>query len=397
MLLYEYEGKKLLEEAGISVPKSIIISYSELTAQSYKQVLKQVQDDNVGVVLKAQVLSGKRAQAGGIMVINNPAELDKRLTELFTKTINQEKVETVLVEEKVDFDKEYYLSLSYDTDVRGPVLTISDQGGTGIEERGAKSFPIDILDPQRSLQGVEIDLDKEVLGKVIKAFFDNDCLLLEINPLVKTKTGEWMALDAKVRLDDNAFGRHQDWNFPPRSVPGHIPTPNEIEAKKIDETDYRGTAGSAYFDFDGDIAILASGGGASLTAMDTLIAQGGKPANYTEYSGNPPKEKVEKLTQIVLSKPNLHGLWVVGAVANFTDIYQTLLGFLEGLRKAEESLGKKFDFPIVIRRGGPNAEQAFEMLRQVSDFDLRLYGPETSITESAKIMANLAKKYATSK
>ncbi len=139
---------------------------------------------------------------------------------------------------------------------------------------------------------------------------------------------------------------------------------------------------------------MSSGGGASLTAMDALIKNGGKPANYTEYSGNPSKEKVQKLTKIVLSKPDLNGLWIVGAVANFTDVYETLSGIIEGLRETEKELGRKFHFPIVIRRGGPRDKEAFEMLRQVKDFDLHLYGEETSISQSAVIMAKLAKEYA---
>jgi len=223
----------------------------------------------------------------------------------------------------------------------------------------------------------------------LKAFFDNDCLLLEINPLVES-AGKLIALDAKVNLDDTAGGRHKERLLPTRSIPGHISSKNEIEAKKIDENDYRGTAGSTYFDLDGDIAVLASGGGASLTAMDALLATGGSPANYTEYSGNPPKEKVEKLSKIVLSKKNLHALWVVGAIANFTDIYETLSGFLDALRK----INPKPDYPIVIRRGGPNDKKAFEMLKKNKDFDLHLYGQETTITESAKIVAGLAKNYA---
>lgn len=189
--------------------------------------------------------------------------------------------------------------------------------------------------------------------------------------------------------------RHEDWNFSPRSVPGYKPTEGEIAAKKIDQEDYRGTAGSSYFDLDGDIAVLSSGGGVSLTALDSLIASGGKPANFTEYSGNPPKEKVVKLTKIVLNKPNIHGLWVIGTVvANFTDIYETLSGLIEGLRQAQAQLHKQFNFPIVIRRGGPRDKEAFEMLKGVKDFNLILQGPETSIAKSAEIMAKLALDYA---
>jgi citryl-CoA synthetase large subunit len=384
MILYEFEGKKILQDAGIEIP-----NFEVLEDSNQKLNLK------FPVVLKAQVLSGKRADAGGIIMIETEQDLEKGLKELFSKTINKEKVQKVLVEEKANIDEEYYLSLSYDTETRGPILTVSSSGGTGIEERESKTYPVSPLNPKESLEGFDLlGIEKEVVFNLLTPFFEADLLLLEINPLVKNKDGVWMALDAKIKTDDTAKGRHPEWEFPPRSAPGHNPTEREIEAKKIDEGDYRGTAGSTYFDLEGDIAILASGGGASITAMDALIAAGGKAANYTEYSGNPPKEKVERLTKIVLSKPNLHGLWIVGALANFTDIYETLSGFIEGLRYSEKELGRKIDYPIVIRRAGPNDKKAFEMLKkEAKDFDLHLYGEETSITASSEVVARLALKY----
>ncbi|MBI2022373.1 hypothetical protein HYS97_00780 [Candidatus Daviesbacteria bacterium] len=409
MILYEYEGKKLLADAGIKIPRAELVESKD-------------QDITFSgpAVLKAQVLSGKRADAGGIIIVDTKLGAVNSIKELFGKTINKEQVGKILVEELVDFESEYYLSISYDTEIRGPVLSISQSGGTGIEERGAKTYPIDPTRPEKNLISIakEYGLKMDLLNKLIVLFFEQDMLLLEINPLVKVDDDKWYALDAKVKLDDTASGRHKDdpstsslrgddstelaevsvepgqgWNFPPRAVPGHTSTQRELEAKKIDDGDYRGTAGSTYFDLEGDIAILASGGGASITAMDALTKVGGKPANYTEYSGNPPKEKVEKLTTIVLSKPGLNGLWIVGALANFTDIYETLSGFIDGLRQVEKNLGKKLDFPIVIRRAGPNDKKAFEMLREVKDFDLHLYGEETSISESAKVIAKLAKEY----
>jgi citryl-CoA synthetase large subunit len=384
MILYEYEGKKILSNSGVSVPASRLVTSKD-----------EEIDLNFPVVLKAQVLSGKRADAGGILFAQNQEEYKTQLVKLIGSEINKEKVEKVLVEEKADIKSEYYISISYNTETRGPVLTFSKSGGTGIEERGAENFLIDPLEP---LSGLPSDLGKDLILKLINIFFEQDCLLLEINPLVKDEKGDWVALDAKIKLDDFAKPRHKDWDFSPRSAPGHTPTRGEIEAKKIDEGDYRGTAGSSYFDLDGDIAVLSSGGGVSLTALDSLINYGGRPANFTEYSGNPPKEKVAKLTKIVLDKPNIHGLWVIGTVvANFTDIFETLSGFIEGLREAEKALGRKFDFPIVIRRGGPRVEEAYEMLKKVEDFDLHLQGPETSIAQSAKEMADLAQKYAETK
>lgn len=380
MILYEYEGKELLQAAKIRVPRS------ELLTSSEEKITIPFP-----VVLKAQVLSGKRAAVGGIVIVENEPDLRRSLSEMFAKCINNEKVEKILVEEKVDISKELYVSISYDTDTRAPLLSVSESGGTGIEERGATTTVINILD-----RSAKSDLiDDAFLSPLIELFFSSDCTLLEINPLVKTKSGTWVALDAKVKLDDDAKNRHKDWTYPQRFPSGRAPTQREMDAKKIDEGDYRGTAGSAYFDLDGDIAVLSSGGGVSLTAMDALIAVGGKPANFTEYSGNPPKEKVVKLTKIVLSKPRIRGLWVVGTVAaNFTDIYETLSGLIEGLREAEVELGKKFDFPIVIRRGGPRDKEAFDMLRQVKDFNLTLQGEEVSIAQSAKIMTDLSKSYA---
>lgn len=381
MILYEYEGKKLLEAAGITIPSG--------------QLISSLQDDlniKYPVVLKAQVLSGKRSDAGGIIVCDEISNFKFLISKLFGKIINNEKVEKILVEEKVEIEKEFYLSLSYDTTFRQPVLTFSEAGGTGIEERKSEIIPINPLSP---LTKLTTPFGDSFLKKIIDLFFKSDATLIEINPLVITASGDWIALDAKVNLDDTAFGRHPEWkDYTPRSVAGYTPTKNEIEAKKIDEGDYRGTAGSTYFDFDGDIAILASGGGASITAMDALIAVGGKAANFTEYSGNPPREKVEKLTKIVLSKPNLHGLWIVGALANFTDIYETLSGIVDGLRQAQVKLSKKIDYPIVIRRAGPRDAEAFDMLKKVSDLDLHVYGEETSIPESAKIITDLAREYA---
>lgn len=383
MILYEYEGKELLLKSGINIPQSRLVS-----AAGEKIEMR------FPIVLKAQVLSGKRADAGGILFAENEEDYEKQITKLLGSVINKEKVEKVLVEEKIVVEKEYYVSISYNTETRGPVLSISQSGGTGIEDRGVETFPVNPLNPGGSLPEI---LDKQVLEKLISLFFEQDCLLLEVNPLIQTKSGEWIALDAKVKLDDFAKPRHKDWEFGPRSAPGHTSTKGEIEAKKIDEGDYRGTAGSSYFDLDGDIAVLSSGGGVSLTALDSLINYGGKPANFTEYSGNPPKEKVAKLTKVVLDKPGIHGLWVIGTVvANFTDIYETLSGFMEGLRQAQAELGTKFNFPIVIRRGGPRVEEAYEMLKKVNDFDLHLQGEETSIAQSAKSMADLAKKYALS-
>ncbi|MBI4039084.1 acetate--CoA ligase family protein [Candidatus Daviesbacteria bacterium] len=394
MQLFEFEGKELFKICGINVPKSQLITFEKLdsssSATSTPLSTGSLRVRMTGeVVLKAQVLSGKRADAGGIVKVTKINDLRFKIKELFQRTINGEKVEKILVEEMVDIVREYYLSFSYSTETRGPVLTFG-AGGTGVESKGkSKSFEVNIL----------IGVDKEVLKhlpgelvdtakKLWEVFIKYDCELAEINPLSLDKNGKVWALDAKVILDDDADFR-REVKFEERNLFGRPPAKAEIEARKIDEGDHRGTSGSVYWDLPGDIAVMAAGGGGSVVNMDALIALGGKPANYTEHSGNPPREKLKKLTKIVLSKPNLKGCWFVGGTANFTDIYETLMGFVEGLRE----LKPRPAYPIVIRRGGPRDKEAFEELKRIGKeegFDFHIYGKETPMTSTAKIMVELA-------
>ena len=382
MLLFEFEGKKLFKSCGINVSSS--------------QILNQVQDDisiKAPLVLKAQVLSGKRADSGGIILVENKDLVVDSVKELFGKTINGQKAEALLVEERVDVDKEYYLSFSYSTETRSPILTFG-KGGTGVESHFAKAsrdkeagtYPVDIL---KGFQGENVPEElKETAKKLWEVFTKYDCELVEINPLVIDKEGKVWALDAKVILDDDADFR-REIKFPERNLFGRPPTDSEIEARKIDQGDHRGTAGSVYWDLDGDIAVIAAGGGGSIVNMDALLAYGGKPANYTEHSGNPPREKLKKLTKLVLSKPNLKGCWFVGGTANFTDIYETLMGFVGGLREIKP----KPTYPIVIRRGGPRDQEAFEALREIGkkeSFNFHIFGRETPMTQTAKTIVDLA-------
>lgn len=386
MLLYEFEGKKLFKSCGINIPKSQLIESIDSSL-----ALRMTN----GVVLKAQTLSGKRAESGGIIKVKEIKDLGLKIKELFGKTINGEKVTKILIEEMIPHDEEYYLSFSYSTETRTPIMTFG-KGGTGAEEKGAKTYPVDIL---MGCQGENVPEElKETAIKLWEVFTKYDCELVEINPLVVAKNpsasdgrsgqSHVVALDAKVILDDDATFRREE-KFEERNLFGRAPTQAEIEARKIDEGDHRGTSGSVYWDLDGNIAVIAAGGGGSVVNMDALIACGGKPANYTEHSGNPPREKLQKLTEIVLSKPGLKGCWFVGGTANFTDIYETLMGFVEGLK----NIKPKPQFPIVIRRGGPRDKEAFAALEEIGKlegFDFHIYGRETPMTQTAKIMVDLA-------
>lgn len=405
MKLYEFEGHKVLASAGINSPVFIV-------CQTLAQVKAARTKLKFPVVAKVQVLSGGRGRAGGVRVCSREAQLLEFAKEFLgksfpSKSLGGERVKYILLAQKVSFEAEYYISIAYDTAARKPFVLFSQKGGMEIEEV-AREDPESILkiyiDPtfgpaKSDFKKFPVPLD--FIEKLWEAFSKNDCRLMEINPLVKTRdgpssgageAGKFLALDAKVILDDNGLARHAEIDFIAKGAISAEPSERELAAKKIDEGDYRGSAGSAFLDLSGDIAILASGGGASLLVMDSVAASGGKAANYTEYSGNPSREKVEKLTKIVLSRPGLCGCLVAGAVANFTDIYETLSGFADGLK----SIKPKVAYPVVIRRGGPRQQEAYKMLESLAKregFDIHLFGPQTPISVAAKEMVELSEQY----
>lgn len=394
MKLYEFEGKQLLARGGILTPLGDIIHRDSEAA------LKRFTADEV--ILKAQMLEGKRGKNGYIFSPGDWSEVQAKTQQWF----KSQKVASVLIEEKLKKSEEYYVSCLYNTIPRQAEVVFSAYGGTDIEELSQKfpkaivRLPIDALEglapwqarqlvKDGGLESADIVRVADILVRLYNIYNKYDCRVAEINPLIKTVDGELIAADAKIELDDNALFR-----LPVGLLPDRLPTeenPREKAAKEIDSFDYRGSAGSTYIDLPGDIGVLASGGGASMMAMDMLIGAGGRPANFTEYSGNPPRSKVKRLTEIVLSKPNLKGLWIVGATANFTDIFETLMGVVEGLRSSTVAT----KIPIVIRRAGPRDEEAFAMLRKIKKdegFDLYLFGNETSIGKSAEVMVEKTKK-----
>lgn len=394
MKLYEFEGHAILKKGGIKSPFFI-------TCSDFSEIVQARKRLKFPIVVKVQVLSGKRGKSGGIKVCTTEAALNSFAKENFGKDFQGEEVKFITLAEKIEIEKEYYISITYDTDKKIPFLLFCEEGGVDIEEVKAK-------DPQKILR---VDINpvlgpsQKDLAKIFPkesnfsdfalrlwdVFWQYDCRLCEVNPLAQSG-GSLIAVDAKVILDDSGLVRHKNIDVLPKGAVSAIPTQRELAAKKIDVEDYRGSAGSTFIEFDGDIAVLASGGGASLLVMDALLAFGAKPANYTEYSGNPPRDKVAKLTEITLEREDLSGCLVAGAYANFTDIYETLAGFADGLLRIKQ----KPTFPIVVRRGGPRQEEAYEMLEKIAKkegFDFHLFGPDTPISVACKKMAELSKKF----
>lgn len=393
MNLYEFEGKQLFEKHGIKIPRGVVVRRRDDFAIKYNEL--GVTD----VVIKAQVLSGKRGKSGGIKFASSAEEVVAACVEIFAMEVRGQYVAAIRIEEKLAIVEEHYLSITYDTNKKQPVLIYSAEGGMDIEdvaEENIQKVLVDIRHPSLTLplagEGTDSPPAKGELEGVVSSLWDcflqEDCRIVEINPLIKTSQGEWIAADAKVAIDDDAFFRHKEWEaLEPRSMMGRLPTEREIAVKKIDEGEnyYRGTAGK-YIEMDGDIALILNGGGASIANMDAIINLGLKPANYTEYSGNPPREKVYELAKLVLSKPGIRGLWMCGVVANFTNMRETFLGIIDVLDDLKPS------YPIVVRRDGPESAEAIRLVQECAErnhLNLQIFNKEMSMTASAKILADL--------
>lgn len=351
MKLYETEAKEILEKRGLKVPG----------------------DSSNRKVVKAQILASDRKKHGGVQFAESKEEAEKLAKEMKDSEIKGHEVKDVLIEDKVEIQKEYYIAFLWDTEERRPAILFSEDGGSGIEDREVEKR---LLGPEEDFSFLRKDL-RSVAEKLFEAFLEEDIEFLEVNPLA-FDGDEFVVVDALIELEDDASFRH-DWDYPERTEFAREKTDREIKAEKIDEDDYRGLAGK-YTELEGDIGMMLAGGGASLTNMDALIEAGGKPANYTEYGGNPPTEKVYKLSKVIMSK-DIEGLLHVGGTANNTNILRTMKGFIQALREEEP------DYPIVIRRDGPQADEAFELLREVKEelsLDMELYRNDLTMTESSE-------------
>lgn len=394
MKLKEFEAKQLFEKVGIPVSRGILVSKLDDIPYFREERL-----------LKVQTLAGGRGKAGGVCLVKNAEEARKLASRFLHSTFMGENITEILLDEKIGIAKELYVGVLFDTSLRQPVIIYSESGGINIEEfkkknsekikvkeityhQGLTEGEINELTKDSTLLPTVILKVREVMKKAYACFTRFDCRMLEINPLVITTKNEVVAVDAVIVLDDEARFR---WEIPfPERTNNRPVTKREAAAHLIDKEDYRGVAGKTFVDLDGDIAILTSGGGATMTIMDALVEYGGKPANFTEYSGNPPTEKVEQLTKIVLDKKNLSGLLVAGVIANFTNIAETLRGVLNVLIEV------KPDFPIVIRRAGPHDEEAKAMLleaKQKYGLDIHYYDEKVPLTQAAKLMVELSELY----
>jgi succinyl-CoA synthetase beta subunit len=363
MNVHEYQGKEILRNYGVKVPNGKVAFTVEEAVEAAKELGSSV------VVVKAQIHAGGRGKAGGVKVAKNLDEVRTYATEILGKTLvthqtgpEGKEVKRLLIEEGCDIKKEYYIGLVLDRATSRVVLMASEEGGTEIEEV-AEATPEKIfkeeIDPVLGLMPYQarriafnINIPKELVNQAVKfmmglynAYIEKDCSIAEINPLVVTGDGQVMALDAKLNFDSNALYR-QKAVLEYRDLEEE--DPKEIEASKYD---------LSYISLDGNIGCMVNGAGLAMATMDIVKHYGGDPANFLDVGGGATAEKVTEAFKIILSDPNVKGIFVniFGGIMK-CDVIAT------GVVEAAKQVG--LEVPLVVRLEGTNVDLGKQILNE---------------------------------
>ncbi len=362
MKIHEYQAKAILREFGVPVPNGEV---ADTPAQA-KVIASKLGGK---VVVKAQVHAGGRGKAGGVKLADDPAAAEaaaKQILGMMLKTPQTPpegiKVLKVLVEEAGHIATELYLSITLDRAKGTHVVMASQAGGMEIEEVAA-SQPEKIIrewtDPALGLQpfqarnlafglGLSGDQFKSGVALILnlfRAYLDKDCSLAEINPLVVTRDGRVLALDAKLNFDDNALYRRKEI-VALRDI--NEETPLDVEASKY---------GLNYIKLDGNVGCMVNGAGLAMATMDIIKLAGGEPANFLDVGGGASPEQIENAFRILSSDP--------GVKAVFINVFGGILRcdrLAEGVITAVKKLGLKM--PVVVRMEGTNVELGKKMLAE---------------------------------
>ena len=360
MKIHEYQGKEVLAEHGVPVPRGIVITESGAARAAAEELGGRV-------VVKAQIHAGGRGKGGGVKLADDPDEAVKFAEEILGMTLVTKQtgpegklVRTVLIEEALPIDRELYLGVVLDRSEGFPVMMASRFGGMEIEEVAAENpdailkahFDPDIgLHPYLSRRlafglGLEGDAFKagvKFMHALANAYSETDASLLEINPLVITTDGKVIALDAKMNVDDSAMYRHPVI-AEMRDI--HEEDPLEVEASEFDLN---------YIKLDGNIGCMVNGAGLAMATMDIINHYGGEPANFLDVGGDASQERVAVAFRILLSDPSVKGVLVniFGGIVRCDMVAR-------GVVAAAEEV--KLKVPLVVRLEGTNVEEGRQVL-----------------------------------
>jgi succinyl-CoA synthetase beta subunit len=363
--VHEYQAKELLAKFGVPVPQGRVAE----TPQQAREIAAEL---GKPVVVKAQIHAGGRGKGGGIKLAANPDEAAAMSEQIIGMTLITPQtgpegrlVRRVLVEEQTEIDRELYFAVLIDSSTGAPVLMGSSSGGMEIEEVAA-SHPEAIhrvsIDPAAGMQpyqarelafalglsGDQLRPAVALMQGVYRMFVDKDASLAEINPLVVTKDGKVLALDAKLNFDDNAAFRHQD-----------VVALRDIEEEDPLEVRAQAEGISNYVKLEGNIGCIVNGAGLAMATMDAIKLAGGEPANFLDIATANDPERVVNALGIITSDPNVRAILIniFGGMARVDVI-------ADGIIKANEKIN--LSVPIVARLAGTNLEEGVRMLEASS-------------------------------
>ena len=383
MKIHEYQGKEILRQFGVPVPRGI-------PAFTVQEAVEAAQKLGGPVwVVKAQIHAGGRGKGGGVKVaktIDDVKALAGQILgmQLVTHQTGPEgqKVRRLYIEEGADIQKEYYLSVVTDRETQKVAFIASSEGGMDIEEV-AHSTPekiikvfVDPLTGMTAAQGQELARGVgmpagsvaqfvDVCQKIYKCYMDTDASLVEINPLNRDGKGNIIALDAKFNFDSNALFRHPEI-VALRDLDEEDPA--EVQASKFD---------LAYISLDGNIGCLVNGAGLAMATMDTIKLFGGEPANFLDVGGGATPEKVTEAFKIMLKNPKVKGILVniFGGIMKCDTIAE---GVIQACKAVNLSV------PLVVRMKGTNEDLGKQMLK---DSGLPIISADTMAEAATKIVA----------
>ena len=366
MNIHEYQAKQIFAKYGVPTPRGIIANTPDQAVANASELGGEVW------VVKAQIHAGGRGLGGGVKLAKSLDEVRELATEILGMTLVTHQtgpegklVHKVYIEEGANIVDELYLSVVLDRAAEMPIIMASTEGGMDIEtvahETPEKIIKI-AIDPAFGFQGFhgrELVFglgitDKKEQSKMIKfakavydVYMDNDAEMIEINPLIKTASGDFMALDGKMGFDDSALGRHPD-----------IEDMRDISEEDADERE-ASQYGLSYIALDGEIGCMVNGAGLAMGTMDTINYMGGTPANFLDVGGTASAETVAKGFEIILKNPNVKAIFVniFGGIVRCDRIAN---GILEATKITDVNV------PVIVRLDGTNAPEAAEILKNAN-------------------------------
>jgi succinyl-CoA synthetase beta subunit len=362
MKIHEYQAKEILRKFNVAIPKGKVAFSADEALHAAEEIGGELW------VVKAQIHAGGRGKGGGVKVAGSLEEVKSLAAQMLGMTLVTHQtgpegrvVKRLLIEQGVNIEKEFYVGITLDRAISKNVVMVSTQGGVEIEKVAAESpekIIKETIEPELGLQpfqakklafalglkGIQHKNAVKFLMGLYNAYSESDCSLAEINPLVITKEGNVIALDAKMNFDDNALFRHPDIE---RYRDLYEEDPLEIEASKYNLN---------YIKLDGNVGCMVNGAGLAMATMDIIKLAGGEPANFLDVGGGASEETVANGFKIILSDPNVKAILIniFGGIVRCDRVAQ-------GVIDATSEI--KVNIPVVVRLEGTNAEEAGVLLK----------------------------------